>query len=91
MPEVTETDPIDPGTRRPKAQLLTTKRDHFEPIKLLDFSQEIYLLDYVSPEDLISLFIMYYPPAIIEYIVQMTNLNPREPRNPEYPYAYATD
>jgi hypothetical protein len=87
MPETTETNPIDPGTRQPKAQPLTAKGDHFKPMKLLDFSPEIYLLDYISPEDPISLFIMYYPPAIIEYIVQITNLNPQEPRNPEYPHA----
>jgi hypothetical protein len=91
MPEVTEADPTDPRTRRPKAQPLTAKGDHFEPMKLLDFSPEIYLLDYVSPEDPISLFIMYYPPAIIEYIVQITNLNPREPRNLEYPYTRVID
>jgi hypothetical protein len=60
-------------------------------MKLLDFSPEIYLLDYVFPEDLISLFIIYYPPVIIEYIVQITNLNPREPRNLEYFYIYITD
>jgi hypothetical protein len=60
-------------------------------MKLPGFSPEIYLLDHVSPEDPISLFIMYYPPAIIKYIVQITNLNPREPRNPEYLYARVTD
>jgi hypothetical protein len=91
MPETTKTDPTDLGTRRPKSQPLTAKRDHFEPMKLPDFSLEIYLLDHVSPEDPISLFIMYYPPAIIKYIVQITNLNPREPRNPEYPYTRAID
>jgi hypothetical protein len=60
-------------------------------MKLLDFSLEIYLLDYVFPEDPISLFIMYYPPAIIEYIIQITNLNPREPKNPEYFYTRIID
>jgi hypothetical protein len=60
-------------------------------MKLLDFSPEIYLLDHVSLEDLISLFIIYYPPAIIKYIIQITNLNPREPKNLEYFYTYIID
>jgi hypothetical protein len=60
-------------------------------MKLLDFSTEIYLLYYISPEDLITLFNMYYPPEIIEYIIQITNLNPREPENLERPRVYIID
>lgn len=41
MPEATEADPTGPGTRRPKAQPLKTKGDHFELMKLPDFSTEI--------------------------------------------------
>ena len=34
---------------------------------------------------------MYYTLEIIEYIVQMINLNPQEPKDPEHPRAHATD
>jgi hypothetical protein len=69
MPEDTVADSTDPGTRRPKAPLLKTKSDHFEPMKLPDFATEIHLPDYVSPDDPITLFTIYYSPELIEYIV----------------------
>jgi hypothetical protein len=50
-------------------------------MKLPEFAIEIHLPDYMSPDDPIILFIMYYPLEIIKYIVEITNLNPREPRN----------
>jgi hypothetical protein len=91
MPEDTKADPIDLGTRRPNTKLLKTKRDHFEPMKLVDCDPAIYLLEYVSPDDPIILFTLYYPPEIIEYIVEITNLKPREPRNPQLPRVYIED
>jgi hypothetical protein len=50
-------------------------------MNLPDFSTEIRLPEYMSPDGPIILFIMYYLLEIIEYIVEMTNLNTREPRN----------
>jgi hypothetical protein len=91
MPEDTEADPIDPGTRRPNTKLLKTKGDHFELMKLVDCDPAIHLLEYVSPDNPITLFILYYPPEIIEYIIEITNLNPREPRNLQLPQVYAED
>jgi hypothetical protein len=52
---------------------------------------EIDLPYYMSPEDPITLFTMYYPPEIIGYIIKMTNLNQRAPENPESKYARAAD
>jgi hypothetical protein len=89
MPENTKADSTDPGTRRPNTKLLKTKRNHFEPIKLVDCDPAIHLLEYVFPDDPIILFILYYSPEIIKYIVKITNLNPREPRNPQLPRAHA--
>jgi hypothetical protein len=91
MPENIITDSTDPGTCWPKAKLLKTKSDRFDPIKLSDFYTEIHLPDYVSADDPIALFTIYYPPEIIEYIVRITNLNPRDPKNLELPYARAKD
>jgi hypothetical protein len=91
MPEDTKTDPTDPGTRRPNILLLKTKGKHFEPIQLADTSPEINLPEHTSPDDPIILFTLYYPPEIIEHIVQIINLNPREPKNLELPRAYAKD
>jgi hypothetical protein len=77
MPEDTIADTTDPGTCRPKALVLKTKSDHFEPMKLPDFEPEIYLPDYVSPDDPITIFTLYYTPEIIEQIIESTNLNSR--------------
>jgi hypothetical protein len=77
MPEDIITDPTDPGTRRPKAQPLKTKSNNFKPIKLLEFYTEIYFPAYISSDDPITLFIIYYSLEIIEYIIEITNLNPR--------------
>jgi hypothetical protein len=75
MPENTIANTIDPGTYWPKALVLKTKSDYFEPIKLLDFEPEIYLPDHISPDDPITIFILYYIPEIIEQIIENTNLN----------------
>jgi hypothetical protein len=60
-------------------------------MKLVDYDPAIHLLEYVSPDDPIILFILYYPPEIIEYIIEITNLNPREPRNPQLSRVYTED
>lgn len=81
MPEDIIPDPTDPGTRRPKAPLLTAKGNSFKPMKLNYFTTEIYFPEYASPNDPISFLILYYSLEIIEYIIQMTNLSSRTPRD----------
>jgi hypothetical protein len=83
MPENIITDSTNPRTCRPKTKLLKTKSDRFDPMKLLDFYTEIYFPDHVSADNPIALFTIYYPPEIIKYIIQITNLNPRDLKNPE--------
>jgi hypothetical protein len=75
MPEDIIANTTDPGTRRPKTLVLKTKNDHFEPIKLPDFKPEIYFPDYMSPDNPITIFTLYYTPEIIEQIIENTNLN----------------
>jgi hypothetical protein len=58
-------------------------------MKLLEFYTEIHLPAHVSPDDPIILFIIYYSPEIIEYIIEITNLNPRTSQDPGYSYARA--
>jgi hypothetical protein len=82
-------DTTDPGTRRPKALALKTKSDHFEPMKLPDFEPEIHLPDHVSPDDPITIFILYYIPEIIEQIIENTNLNSCQLKDPLKPKARA--
>jgi hypothetical protein len=66
IPEDIIADTTDPGTCWPKALVLKTKSDHFEPMKLPDFEPEIHFLDHVSPDDPITIFTLYYTPEIIE-------------------------
>jgi hypothetical protein len=66
MPKDTITDMINPGTYWPKALVLKTKSDYFEPMKLPDFEPKIYLPDHMSPDNPIIIFILYYTPEIIE-------------------------
>jgi hypothetical protein len=75
IPEDIITDTTNPGTRWPKTLVLKTKSDHFEPIKLPDFEPEIHLPDYMSPDDPIIIFTLYYTPEIIKQIIENTNLN----------------
>jgi hypothetical protein len=75
MPKNIITDTTDPGTYWPKTLVLKTKNDHFEPMKLSDFEPEIYLPDYMFPDDLIIIFTLYYTPEIIKQIIKSTNLN----------------
>jgi hypothetical protein len=57
----------------------------------MDCDPAIHLLEYVSPDNPITLFTLYYPPEIIEYIVEITNLNPQELRNLQLSRAHAED
>jgi hypothetical protein len=91
MPKDTVADPTDPGTRRPKENPLKTKGDHFTPMKLPKFDTEIHLPNHVSADSPITLFAMYCPLGIIEYIVEMTYLNIRETRDLSRPNARAKD
>jgi len=79
MPEDTTFDSTDKGTLRPNAKPLRTKGDTFTPMQLPNFSWEITLPENVSPDDLITLFTIYYTPEIIDIIVKKTNNYMREP------------
>jgi Transposase IS4 len=89
IPENTITNTTDPGTYWPKALVLKTKSNHFEPIKLPDFEPEIHFPNYMSPDDLIIIFTLYYTPEIIEQIIKSTNLNSRQLKDPSKPKAQA--
>jgi hypothetical protein len=69
MLEGTEPDPTDQGTQRPNAPSLRKKRDKFIPFECLDFDFKITLPPDTSPDNLITLFTLYYTPEIIESIV----------------------
>jgi hypothetical protein len=65
----TEPDPTDQRTQRPNASLLRKKKDKFIPFKCPDFNFKITLPSNTSSDNLITLFILYYTPEIIESIV----------------------
>ena len=69
----------DKGTLCPHAKPLQKKGDIFQLIKLPDFSQEITLLENVSPDNPITLFTLYYTPEIIDLIVEKTNKYMQKP------------
>jgi hypothetical protein len=87
MPESTEFDPTDRGTQRPNVKPLKARGTHFQPMDCPDFDLEIRLPEHASPIDPISIFLLYYPPQIIEMIATYTNSCPREPRDPTQPYS----
>ena len=89
MPEDTVFDSTDKGTLRPNAKPLRTKGDAFYPIQLPDFNKDINLLENTSPEDLITLFTMYYTPEIMDIIVEHTNNYIRVPADDSLPYTRA--
>jgi hypothetical protein len=89
MPEGTIPDPTDRGTQRPNAPPLQKKGDKFIPLECPDFEFEISLPPDVSPDDPITLFILYYTPEIIESIVQHTNNVVRKPQDSTQPRARA--
>jgi hypothetical protein len=69
MPEGTEPDPTNQGTQRPNTALLRKKKDKFILFKCPDFEFKITLFMDTSPDDLITLFTLYYTLEIIESIV----------------------
>jgi hypothetical protein len=62
-------DLTDKGTKRLNTKPLLKAKHKFTPIILSDFDFKITLLNNVSLDDLISLFIMYYTLEIINTIV----------------------
>jgi hypothetical protein len=79
MLEGTEPNPTDKRTQRPNTKPLQKKCNTFIPIKYPDFNIEITLPLNTSPDNLISLFTLYYTLEIIESIVCYTNKVSREP------------
>jgi hypothetical protein len=73
MRENIENNPTDSATKRPNSPFLKKSDSHFILIKLDDFEYEITLPNHISPDDPISLFILYYTPELIKKIVQYTN------------------
>jgi hypothetical protein len=86
MLEGTEPDPTDKRTQRLNAKPLQKKGNTFILVKCPDFDMEITLLLNTSLNDLISLFMLYYTPEIIESIVCYMNKVPREPHDLSIPY-----
>lgn len=82
MAEGTKYDPTDTGTLRPNAKPLKLKGTQFEPMKCPDFDLEIRLPPSASASSPITLFTLYYPPKIIQLIVQYTNNYQRKPQDP---------
>jgi hypothetical protein len=65
MPEATEPDSTDRGTQRSNVTPLQKKGTEFILFECLDFKFKITLPANASPEDLITLFILYYIPEIV--------------------------
>jgi hypothetical protein len=86
MPEDIEFDLTDQGTLRPNTPPLKKKGDYFDPLEIKDFELEITLLEHISPDDPIILFILYYSPEIISIIVSSTNSYKRKSSEPLKPY-----
>jgi hypothetical protein len=66
MLEGTEPDPTDRGTQRLNAPPLQEKEDEFILFKCLNFEFKIILLTDIFPDNLITLFILYYTLDIID-------------------------
>jgi hypothetical protein len=60
-------------------------------MNLPDFGWEIALPEDVSADDPITLFTMYYPPRIIDIIVEKTNEYRRKPQDESCPRARANE
>jgi hypothetical protein len=65
MPEEIIFDPTDKGTLRPNAKPLRKKGDAFFPTNLPDFGWEITLLEEVSADDPITLFMLVYLHSLV--------------------------
>jgi hypothetical protein len=74
MPEATRHDTTDKGTLRLNAKPIPKTETHFEPIQLLLKPFQIALPDTVSPNEPLSLFLLYFNSEMIEIIAQSTNL-----------------
>ena len=72
-PKRTCEDSTDTGTLRPNKALISTENNHFEPMDCPYFHQTIELPDSVDPTYLINLFLLYYTPDIVAWIVECTN------------------
>ena len=75
-------DPTDAGTLRPQLKVLPNAGTHFQPMRLDEFEYEVHIPEDCSPEDPISLFILYYNPDIVKAIVLATNTYQRDARTP---------
>jgi hypothetical protein len=73
MRENIENNLTDSATKRPNLPPLKQSGSYFIPMQLSEFGYEINLFYYASPNDLISLFTLYYTSKIVEQIVQYTN------------------
>lgn len=91
MPENTRADTTDSGTRRPDAPEISGQGTKFIPMKIPRRYFKIHLPEGVSPNDPISIFLLYYPPKIIDIIVQRTNEFNREPEHPDTLFARANN
>jgi hypothetical protein len=89
MLEDTEPDLTDKRTQRPNTKPLQKKSNTFILIECPDFNMKITLLLNTSPDNLISLFTLYYTPEIIKSIVCYTNKVLREPQDLSMSYARA--
>jgi hypothetical protein len=69
MRENIENDLINSATKRPNSPLFQKSGSYFIPMELDDFGYEITLPDYISPDDPISLFTLYYTPELVKKIV----------------------
>jgi hypothetical protein len=69
MPKGVINNPTNKGTKRLNAKPIITAAHEFFLIYLPDFDFEITLPNDVFPDDLISLFTMYYTSEIVEQIV----------------------
>ena len=91
MPEDTVFDSTDKGTLRPNEDPIYKQGDTFKPMQLPNWGQEITLPENASPDDPITLFIIYYTPEIIDLIVTKTNEYRREPQDDSCPRARAKE
>jgi hypothetical protein len=69
MRENIENNLTNSTTKRPNSPFLQKSGSYFIPIELDDFGYEIILFDYVFPNNLISLFTLYYTPELVKKIV----------------------
>jgi hypothetical protein len=67
------------GTLYFNIKLLQKKGDIFKPLNLLAFSYKITLLKNTSPNNLITLFIIYYTLEIYNIIIKYINNYMRKP------------